>query len=291
MEVSCKIGGMDLDPLQLTMWRFLISGVVLLPVGIGTMIRQKIRLSARDVLELMWIGTIVVPLCNGLFQFAVKYANASTVSILVCVNPFFTMVLARLILKEKLKPIKMIALGIALCGILLMLRLWDVQEGNSVLGMICVLLSSAFFGLYAVISQKSVRKLGMTVQTSLSFVFGSLILMAVLLITGRPVFANVTENIPILLYVGLVVTGLGYFAYLKANELAGATTAAYAFFFKPMFAPILAMILLHERILWNTVAGAILILAASLLNILYSKARESWQRRHNIEMQIRKQRR
>ena len=71
MEVSCKLGGMDLDPLQLTMWRFLISAIILLPFGISSLRKQKIRLSKRDILELIWIGALIVPICNGLCQVAV----------------------------------------------------------------------------------------------------------------------------------------------------------------------------------------------------------------------------
>lgn len=289
MEVSCKLGGMDLDPLQLTMWRFLISAIILLPFGIGSLRKQKIRLGKRDVLELMWIGALIVPICNGLFQVAVMYANASTVGVLACTNPFFTMILARLILKERMHPVKLTALGIALCGVMLMLRFWDLQEGNTVLGMGSIILSSVCFGLYAILSRKSVERLGMTAQTSLSFLFGSLILMILLLVTHRPVFEGTIENMPILLYTGLIVTGLGYFCYLKANELAGATQASYAFFLKPVFAPILALIILHEKLLWNTIAGTILILTASAINVLHTRKTE--MRENRLKQEVNKVRR
>ncbi|MBQ6370103.1 MAG: DMT family transporter, partial [Firmicutes bacterium] len=211
------------------------------------------------------------------------YANASTVGVLACTNPFFTMILARLILKEHMHPVKLTALGIALSGVMLMLRFWDLQEGNTVLGMVSIILSSVCFGLYAILSRKSVERLGMTAQTSLSFLFGSLILMLLLFITRRPVFEGAIENAPILLYTGLIVTGLGYFCYLKANELAGATQASYAFFLKPVFAPILALIILHEKLLWNTIAGTILILTASAINVLHTRKTEMRENRMKQE--------
>jgi len=275
MEVSCKIGGMNLDPLQLTMWRFLISGVLMLPFGIESLRKQDLHMEAKDIIMLVGIGVLIVPLCNGLFQIAVMNANASTVSVLVCVNPFFTMIMARIFLREKFEAYKVATLMTALCGIFLMLRFWDIQEGNTALGMISVLVSSLFFGLYAVASQATLRKIGMAAQTSFSFVFGSVVLMIILIISGSPVFGGAAENIPILLYIGLIVTGLGYYSYIKANELAGATMASYSFFIKPIFAPILAVIFLHERILWDTQAGTVLILAAILFNIIWTGKKQN----------------
>ena len=108
-------------------------------------------------------------------------------------------------------------------------------------------------------------------QTSFSFLIGSFILLIVILLMGRPVLAGTPDNLPIILYVGILVTGLGYFCYFKAIELSDAATGSFAFFLKPAIAPVLAAIILKETILWNTCVGIGLILAASLLNIMYQK--------------------
>ena len=110
-----------------------------------------------------------------------------------------------------------------------------------------------------------------TSAASISFLFGALILMLVTLLLGRPVVSGITDNIPIILYTGVLVTGVGYFFYFKSIELAGAATGAFAFFLKPAIAPVIAVIVLGEHILWNTIIGIALILAASLLNILLQK--------------------
>ena len=92
-----------------------------------------------------------------------------------------------------------------------------------------------------------------------------------MLIMGRPVVTGIMDNVPIILYTGVMVTGLGYYCYFKAIELADAATGSFAFFLKPAIAPIIAVIVLHETILWNTVVGIILVLIASLMNILYRR--------------------
>jgi len=268
MEVSCKIGGSDLDPFQLTFLRFLIGGLVLLPFAVGQMKRRQVRLEARDFLVLAGVGLVGVTISMSLFQLSIMMCNASTVSVLICVNPFFTMVFAHFMTDEKLNGRKVLILVVALAGIFFMFRHWDIQEGNSWGGMLLMLVSALFFGLYTVLGKVSQEKLGPIAQTSISFLLGAGLLLILILLMGRPVIAGVADNIPIILYTGFMVTGLGYYCFFRSIELSDASTGSFAFFLKPAIAPVIAMIVLHEVILWNTVVGIALILTASLLKFL-----------------------
>lgn len=271
MEVALKIGASTMDPFQLTYLRFAIGGLILLPFGMAEIRKRRIHLTTGDYLELAVIGTVGVVISMVLFQLGVMSSNASTASVLFCVNPFFTIIFAHYFGGEPMNRTKLLIIGIALVGILFMLRPWDIQEGNTPQGMAMMLIAALFFGVYTVMGKKSVQKIGTMAQTSISFLFGALILMLVTLLLGRPVIAGITDNIPIILYTGVLVTGVGYFFYFKSIELAGAATGAFAFFLKPAIAPIIAVIVLREHILWNTFIGIALILAASLLNILLQK--------------------
>ena len=271
MEVSCKIGAASLDPFQLTFIRFVIGGTLLLPFAVTHLRKHHIRISAVDHLKLAGAGILGVSISMSLFQLAIVMCNASTVAVQFSVNPFFTMVFAHFLTDEKLNRHKAIVLFFALLGIFFMLRHWDVQEGNSVLGMGLMLLAAVVFGLYTIISKESQKKLGLMTQTSISFLYGSAVLLILLIVTGRPVIDGLSESIPIVIYTGILVTGLGYYCYFKAIELADAATGAFAFFIKPVIAPIAAVIVLREKILWNTAVGIILILIASFINIRYQK--------------------
>ena len=278
MEVACKVGGASLDPFQLTFLRFAIGGLVLLPFAIVEMRRRKVRISGKDLLQLAGVGTLGIPISMVLFQMSIMSSNASTVSVLICTSPFFVMLFAHLYTDEKLNREKLTVLGIALIGIVFMLRPWDVQEGNSMFGMVLMLLAAFFFGAYTVAGKALVSRMGLMAQTSFSFLIGSLILLGIILFMGRPVLAGVPDNLPIILYVGIMVTGLGYFCYFKSIAMSDAATGSFAFFLKPAIAPVLARIILGETILWNTVAGIVLILIASLLNIMGQKKRSAQQR-------------
>ncbi len=271
MEVSCKIGGADLDPFQLTFLRFAIGGLVLLPFALMEMKKKELKLTGRDLLILLGAGILGVPISMVFFQLSIMTSNASTVAVLICTTPFFTMVFAHIFTSEKLNRRKLLVLSIAMVAIFFMLRPWDVQKGNTMAGMMLMLVAALFFGAYTIAGSVIAKKVGLLVQTSFSFLLGSAVLLVMILIMGRPVLQGTADNIPIILYVGIFVTGLGYYCYFKAIELSDAATGSFVFFLKPAIAAVLARIILKETILWNSFLGIGLILAASLINILGQK--------------------
>lgn len=271
MEVACKAAGSQLDPFQLTFIRFAIGGLILLPFAIAELKKNDIRLNGKDILTLAGVGILCIPLSMLFFQLGVMNCNASTSSVLICINPFFTMVFAHIFTEEKLNKHKFLVLGIGFIGLIFMIKPWNIQEGNTVIGIIYMLLAALFFGAYTVAGKVSIKKMGIMAQTSISFILGSLILLIIIVAAGKPVIAGVADNLPLVLYVGIFVTGLGYFCYFKAIKLADAATGSLAFFLKPAIAPVIAVIVLKETILWNTYIGIGFILVASYMNIKYQR--------------------
>lgn len=271
MEVSLKVAGTGMDSFQLTFLRFFIGGLIILPFAIAEMKKNKVRIGLKDIGFLTIVGITGIPLSMLFFQLGVMECNASTASVLICINPLFTMVFAHFILGEKMNRGKLVVLALGLIGIVFMIRPWDLQEGNSVIGIIYMLLAAIFFGLYTCIGKISTAKVGTFAQTSFSFILGSLVLLIVILFMGRPVTAGVIENWVEVMYVSVFVTGLGYISYFTAIRLSDAVTGSIAFFVKPAIAPVIAVIVLHDAILWNTFVGIVFILGASYLNIHLQK--------------------
>ena len=282
METACKIGANGLDSFQLTFIRFAIGGLVLLPFAIKELKQNNVRLVPKDFVILLCVGILGIPISMVFFQLGVNYCNASTASVLIAVNPLFTMVIAHFFTDEKLNKYKGYVLAIAFIGLVFMIRPWGVQEGNTIKGIIFMIISAATFGAYTVAGKQSVRKMGTMAQTSFSFILGSAVLLIVIIACGKPVVAGVTENIPLIFYVGIFVTGVGYWSYFKAIELADAATGSLSFFLKPAIAPFIAIIFLHETVLWNTYVGVVLILVSSYVNISYQRNMNEIQK-HDAE--------
>jgi drug/metabolite transporter (DMT)-like permease len=267
MEIALKIGGSGLDSLQMTFLRFMIGGLILAPFGIKESRENNFRPGAKDLGWLLLVGIMGIPISMLAFQLGVERCNASTAAALICLNPIFTMVIAHIFTTEKMDRAKWLAFCLGLVAAVFMIRPWDVQEGNTVTGMMLMLFASVTFAAYTVMGKRSIAKVGTFTQTSISFILGSLVLLVAIIAMHRPILSGVADNLAVVLYAGIFVTGLGYMFYFLAIKHSDATTGSIAFFIKPAIAPVLAVAILHESVYWNTIVGIVLLISASCITL------------------------
>ncbi len=271
MNIALKIAGASIDALEITYVRFLIGGLVLLPPALMELKRNGVKLTRSDYLYLLMLGVVNICLSMICFQFSIDHMNASTSSVLFCINPLTTMMFACTISDEVFTRNRLIAVIIALVGFVFMVNPWDMQEGNTLIGAVAMIAAATFFSLYSVLGRKHIKRIGTFAQTSFAFIFGSLVLMVIVAVTGHPLTEGLVENWPVVLFCGAFVTGFGYLFYFLAIKGSDNSTAAVAFFLKPAIAPIIAVIVLHEVLYWNSYIGIVLILIASYMNMRESK--------------------
>ncbi len=216
MEVALKIGGVNLDSFQLTAVRFLIGGLILAPAAYFECRKSGYRLNGKDVAWMALLGIVGIAISMVAFQMGVLRCNAATAAPLFCTNPLYAMVIAHIFTSEKMDTRKWIAFALGVVAAIFMIRPWDVQEGNTALGMVIMVFAAVTFAAYTVMGKRSIKRIGTITQTSVSFIVGALILLVFTAATGHPVVAGLAENLAVVLYCGIVVTGIGYLFYFLA---------------------------------------------------------------------------
>lgn len=288
MEIVLKFVGGSLNPIQINFSRFLFGGLVLLPFAVKKLQKLKaedVHMERSDLLYFAFLGFVGMVISMSLYQLSLLHANASVVAVLFSSNPLFVLVLAYLILREPIHIRNIVALLLDVVGIVFIIDPWNMHV--EMLGVVLTLSATLLFALYTVLGKRKCAKFSGLVVTCFGFLFGSIELIAVsllghippvadlLIANGLEKFAYVPfcsgytwQNLPIVLFVYLGVTGLGFASYFTAMEKTSANTAALVFFFKPVLAPILAFLILQEQIPMNMVIGILLILAGSMTNLL-----------------------
>jgi drug/metabolite transporter (DMT)-like permease len=220
-----------------------------------------------------------------LYQLAVQNTQASVVAVLFSSNPVFVTILAFIFLKEAIHKNNILALILEVVGIVIIINPINVKL--SVLGVTLTIASTLTFALYGVFGKKKCVKYGGIVVTCCSFLFGGLEMLLLIGLNhlspisawfssnGLAMFSNIPlfqgyslAVLPKIFYICIVNSGIGYACYFMAMEKTSAQTTSLVFFFKPILAPILALILLHELIPINMLIGILFILSGSLASIL-----------------------
>ncbi len=285
MEVMLKTVGGVFAPMQITVLRFLIGGVLLIPFALRSVRKKGARFERSDMGFFALSGFLCVAFSMVLYQMAVTHTNASVVAVIFSCNPIFVTVLAHLILKEDIRRNQIVALVLELLAIVIIINPFNAKLNTA--GVALSVCAAVVFAFYSVVGKKKSAKFGSIAVTCFSFIFGSLELMTLLLLgktkavgglfsaVGLKVFTNVPiiPHVPLwaivpFLYICIIVTAGGYVCHMLAMEKTSAQTASLVFFFKPILAPIFAFVFLREEIPINMIIGIICFLIGSGMAIV-----------------------
>jgi len=276
MEVVSKPLMGVVDPFTLTLWRFVLGLIFLLLVP-GTFKRFKeIRaLSLKSYYSLALLGFLNVFFSMSMLQLAVKYSSAATAATIFCSNPIFVFLLALSVGSEKFSKRKAIGLVLGVVGIFLIMNEKGIIYKS---GMLFAVLGALSFSVYTVLSKKVVAGITPVTVNIVSFGFGIMINVLFIGLTGREFMPSTgilssTTHLLAILYLGIVVSGLGYVTFFNTIKKYTAVSASLIFMLKPVAAIILAFLFLKEDFPEIFFFGFILITGGSFL-IISSKLKK-----------------
>lgn len=285
MEIALKMVAGNFNPLQLNCTRFLIGGLVLIPIATRMLRQRKARLDASSLGSFALLGLLGVTVSMTLYQLAVENANASVVAVLFSSNPVFVLLFAFLLLHAVILRQHVIALTLECLGIVVIIN--PLHTDISLAGIGYTLAATVTFALYGVLGTRQSKRFSGVVVTCASFLCGAAEMLTLIALShaapvagwltahGLGQYASIpllsgytARNVWIMLYICVGVTGAGFACYFMAMQATSPVTASVVFFLKPALAPLLALFILGETIPFHMAAGIGLILLGSLISLL-----------------------
>ena len=264
--ISYLLTRYPLQPLTLAFWRdLLVAGTLLLALRL----RQPaaLRLRRADLPFFIGYGFIGLAVFNGLWTYSVKFNGAAVATVLAYSSPAFTVLLARLVLRESLSARKLAAVALSLIGCVLVAKAntpeaWQVNPAGILTGLGTGL---AFAGYSLGGRWSSSRFASSWTVTAYGFLFAALGLS--LTQSPRTLFTLGTHwqgwAVLALLAIGPTVAGFGLYTlslrYLQAG-VAGLIASL-----EPALTAVMAIFLLGESLSRAQWGGAGLILLAVVI--------------------------
>lgn len=293
MEVAIKFTGGVFNPVQLNFIRFLVAGLLLYPLSRRELNKLTYTLAKKDYLHFAFTGFLCIVVSMTFYTLSVSFLDAHVAGVLFCANTFFSMLLAHFFTEEKMNRPMLFAVCLSFVGFIVLIN--PLHFKGSLLGVVIVLISALSFSFYALVGKilyKDAPFKAATI-TSHSFLFGVAELFVLILISrtapvagtlkaaGLDVFASIpilqgiqSDNLPILFYISVFVTGLGFASHLFAVETNPVAVSSLVFFVKPVLSPIMAALFLGDTIYKNEIAGILVIAVASGLILSEQHRRE-----------------
>ena len=252
------------SPLVIGVARLAIAAVVL---ALLARARGPLRIARADVVPCVTMGACMAVFQAGYFSAVVLVGIALTALIAICSAPLTIAVLARVVLGERLSAPTIVALAVGVTGTGLLIvgprGVADVGPRFAT-GVALALTAGVAYAVYVVIAKASLARTPPLPLATMTFLAGAVWLSPVMLWADAPA-RQLAMGWPLLLYLGVVATGLAYAAYTTGLTTVSAASAGIVLLLEPLTATVLGVVIFHERLGGLGVVGAVLLASALLL--------------------------
>lgn len=205
------------------------------------------------------------------------YTTVATATLCYYMQPIFVILASPFLLKEKLTPKKVVCVLVALIGMVFVSGV--LQTGIPALSEakgILYGLGAACFYATVVLMNKKITEINAYDKTIMQLGMGAIVLSPYVMLTQD--FSTATLSMTpslwaLLLFVGLVHTGVAYALYFDSMKDLKAQTLAIFSYIDPIVAIILSALLLKENMGLYGVIGAVLVLGSTFISELPEKER------------------
>ncbi|AAM06855.1 TPA: EamA family transporter [Methanosarcina acetivorans] len=205
---------------------------------------------------------------------AVNFTNVSMSVLLLYTVPFYVLLIAPVILKEKISTKNLVALTLSLIGVVVVVGPANLVFGTAGSGYLYGVLMGLFSGFFYACIIMTSRYLR-DEYSGLEQLFLSTGVTLVILLPFMLQISSTAllENLPVLLFLGVMITSFGSILYFTGLEHVKAQNASIISLLEPVSAIFFAYLILNDPVSQATLFGCILILASSLLMSLESESK------------------
>ncbi len=257
----------SLSAVGLAFWRDLISSIILL-AGILLFKPKLLKIKFQDLPWLLGMGVISIGAFHIFWNLSVVNLGASLATIVQCNAPVFVTILARIFFKEPLTLRKILAILAAASGTILAAGLVSGAEWSfQTQGMGIALLSALTYGSLSLFGKKLSADYDPWTITFYIFAIGALTIF--IFQGGRPdPWPSGSGILGWLLGFVLMSTILGFGLYTRALKILPASVASITATAEILFASLLAMLFLGERLGgWQILGGLLIVLGVILVSL------------------------
>jgi len=256
----------SVDPILLASLVYIISAITLSPFAQ----KKKKNLTKRDLLLVLSIALCGAVIAPSLYFVGLTHASASDAALIANGEVFFSVLLAVIFFREKLRVVGWIAILLVLAGMVIIttnldfttFTLQQIHYKDMLL-----IISMLFWALDNNLSRYLTQKMDVANIVQIKSAIGGILLLVIALLVFR-VDINIETNqiIPILL-LGIVGFAASLFFFLQGLKRIGTVRTITIFSMSSVFGVTAAALFLGEQIgLYQIIAAGIMILGVYLVS-------------------------
>lgn len=218
----------------------------------------RIKIDRGDWKYFFLVGSLGYFLTIFLIQLGISLTGAAMASLINALTPVSVTILAAFLLKERITPVKLACLALALAGTVVITSGADNQ--SEITGMIVILVSVVAWGVASVYMRRLTAKYPAVLVTTYSMAISLIfhIPAGIYSAAVQPAVFSVRAAL-VVLYLGFFGSGLAQFTWTKCLSLLPASTCSLFYPLQPAFSALLGAVILGETFTPSFFIGLLLI--------------------------------
>lgn len=274
--VAQTTGMEHIGPLTFTNLRFLIGGLIVLPLAVKEIPNFKKSLNKKLIIIILLTGLSLL-MGTYLQQYALQYTKIGNAAFLTILYVPFVPIISRFILKKRIHWSIWVSVSICLVGS------YYLTVGNSFEAQFAdflVVVCAIFFALHCILIDEyfEIVNAPFTLATS-QFLLCFLYSLPFVFIFEDPSLKGIYMELFELLYVGVMSSGIAYTLQIFGQRYVKPSTAAITFSLEGVFGSLAAWIILSQMLTTTQIFGCFLILlgvlTAQLIPLINKEAASS----------------
>ena len=274
--VAQTTGMEHIGPLTFTNLRFLIGGLIVLPLAVKEIPNFKKTLNKKLIIIILLTGLSLL-MGTYLQQYALQYTKIGNAAFLTILYVPFVPIISRFILKKRIHWSIWVSVSICLVGS------YYLTVGNSFEAQFAdflVVVCAIFFALHCILIDEyfEIVNAPFTLATS-QFLLCFFYSLPFVFIFEDPSLKGIYMELFELLYVGVMSSGIAYTLQIFGQRYVKPSTAAITFSLEGVFGSLAAWIILSQMLTTTQIFGCFLILlgvlTAQLIPLINKQAASS----------------
>lgn len=259
----------DVPPLGITFWRWAIAALILLPIA-WPHLRAAWPLIRRHWVLLLSLGAFICVMGNAFIYLAVQQTTAINAGLVNATQPVVMVVIAWLLFSDRITWLQGLGVLLSLLGVVTVVARGQLDvlmrlEFNP--GDLLMTVAVLGFALYAVLLRKVPHGIPRMAIVWCVFAGGALVsapLYAVETAMGDPMVWTL-ESLVSIGYLSVFASILAVFFWTQAVQALGSNRAGVFIYLIPVFASLLSVTFLEDRLQPFHVVGFLLVVAGIYL--------------------------
>ena len=268
--VAIKIAYTTYPPITLAVVRFVVATLIL---GALTLLpKNRVKLEKKDIFTVAICGLTGIMLYAVLQNIAMQWTSASSANLIIASYPIITLLLESVIYKIKLSAMKIVAILIAIVGVVILSYIKaDARVDGELFGILLLVIAGVVWAVYNFMTKKVINRYPPITLLFYSSLFGTLFMLPLALIERAQWTAPTLMSFSMMMFLGVFCSVIAFLLYNRGLKTMAPSTVTSMLNLMPILGVFFSWVLLGEMVTLRKVIGGAIVIIGVMLSVRKTK--------------------